>query len=1218
MDGVGQRQSYALTYNGLVKRTHFNAEVLSRAKAARELHKQMGHPSDLALGNALDHGAYPELNITSRDLIAANDYYGACNACLEGKMTDEEPEPAAPVAMVRNPMFPGEGGKEDWRETLRNNKRNMEIYKRDKCHAWAYIMQHIDESIEDKLVVMNDYDIHYTNHNVLFLWNSCREIATGVGAQSAGVVLSRAFKLALVNDGWSNYFKEVKDARRAFDRLEIPAEQLKSVLWNAIFMIGMSAEGNTILRTELDNVMSQPVWPDMDLLIGRWTIMLTAKDTMVSTVSHGAIQAYATSNSGPRRKPVHKSTRCINCGKPGHMYSDCEEPMSTCGKCSGTHHTSMHEQVQSLRRSREERLAKAKLNQKDAVKPSPKDKINQMALKVQTHDGIDADDTEALQYEALVVLEEAMKSEEETYPEFVDEDGYGTDIVIGGVELGEDKVLPLLTELDETAEPITEEEVGRAMKALRTVDNEDDDQVIFDTGCTAHILKSAEGLFDVRKAPMGSSVKGVGGAAEITHIGKMLGIGRIFVAPNGANLISISQLANGGASFRGDSSELVVEDKHGKEMFRAKSTKSHKGLYVMGGDEFRNACAKISEDTKAYFSDFVDGSGQRQSYVLTYNGLVKRTHFNADVLCRAKSARELHKQMGHPSDLALGNALDHGAYPELNLTSRDLIAANDYYGACNACLEGKMTGDPENPTDREPVREIGEYISVDLLPAKAATLGGNMHLLISKDRLSSYAMCVPMKTKETESVLSALDFIKNFYKSHGHEVKKFVFDNEAVFRSVKRSVDYAVCVYTPTDLHNKHVERLVREVKEKWRCMKADLPYLLPDWLYFEGLIAACESINCVPNRQTGPNRTAVEMVTGRRPYVRPFKFGQAGLCHSKRPDSPDLRAEWCIFLTQDLFSPSNLRVYLPNSRAIVSRRKFRATEGYPDSWNYEKRSVKLPIPREEEGNPSSATRIEDKKEDERIETALDKHMEKERPKLDDAQVNRMVLRSHSKAMIEGELVHGKVEARQEEKAFNIVPSDRDFQEYMPAKLPFYCHDRAAEEHEYPYELFTHQSYCILVNANRMSVRRALEQQDEHKKAASKVAIKAEIKQLMDVKAFQPVRPSALSEQTRKKIIPSHMFLKEKLLANGEFDKMKARLVAGGNYVDPRSVGETNAPTFNPFTVFFMLNVAAEYSLDLLTADIKGAYLIPDIVEGTSPDVHVWIEKSLSEMFVEM
>ncbi len=76
----------------------------------------------------------------------------------------------------------------------------------------------------------------------------------------------------------------------------------------------------------------------------------------------------------------------------------------------------MHEQVQSLRRSREERLAKAKLNQKGTNRPSPKEKINQMALKVQAHDGMDADDAEAIQFEALVALEEAMKNEEETYP----------------------------------------------------------------------------------------------------------------------------------------------------------------------------------------------------------------------------------------------------------------------------------------------------------------------------------------------------------------------------------------------------------------------------------------------------------------------------------------------------------------------------------------------------------------------------------------------------------------------------------------------------------------------------------------------------------------------------------------------------------------------------------------------------------------------------------
>jgi hypothetical protein len=47
--------------------------------------------------------------------------------------------------------------------------------------------------------------------------------------------------------------------------------------------------------------------------------MLTAKDTMTASVTHGAVQANGAKNNVPKRKPVHKSTKCINCGKPGHM-----------------------------------------------------------------------------------------------------------------------------------------------------------------------------------------------------------------------------------------------------------------------------------------------------------------------------------------------------------------------------------------------------------------------------------------------------------------------------------------------------------------------------------------------------------------------------------------------------------------------------------------------------------------------------------------------------------------------------------------------------------------------------------------------------------------------------------------------------------------------------------------------------------------------------------
>jgi hypothetical protein len=54
----------------------------------------------------------------------------------------------------------------------------------------------------------------------------------------------------------------------------------------------------------------------------------------------------------------------------------------------------------------------------------------------------------------------------------------------------------------------------------------------------------------------------------------------------------------------------------------------------------------------------------------------------------------------------------------------------------------------------------------------------------------------------------------------------------------------------------------------------------------------------------------------------------------------------------------------------------------------------------------------------------------------------------------------------------------------------------------------------------------------------------------------------AHSEQ-KMRLIRCHMFLKEKYLSTGVFDKLKARLVAGGNMQDRSNYGKSDftAPT---------------------------------------------------------
>ncbi len=63
----------------------------------------------------------------------------------------------------------------------------------------------------------------------------------------------------------------------------------------------------------------------------------------------------------------------------------------------------------------------------------------------------------------------------------------------------------------------------------------------------------------------------------------------------------------------------------------------------------------------------------------------------------------------------------------------------------------------------------------------------------------------------------------------------------------------------------------------------------------------------------------------------------------------------------------------------------------------------------------------------------------------------------------------------------------------------------------------------------------------------ARTAIVAERKQMLRLKVWHPVRYSDLSAAARKAILRTTMFLKEKFTADGLFEKLKPRLVAGGD-----------------------------------------------------------------------
>ena len=88
-----------------------------------------------------------------------------------------------------------------------------------------------------------------------------------------------------------------------------------------------------------------------------------------------------------------------------------------------------------------------------------------------------------------------------------------------------------------------------------------------------------------------------------------------------------------------------------------------------------------------------------------------------------------------------------------------------------------------------------------------------------------------------------------------------------------------------------------------------------------------------------------------------------------------------------------------------------------------------------------------------------------------------------------------------------------------------------------------------------------------------------------------PIRKRDLSFQQLKSVIRSSMFLKEKYLSTGEFEKLKARIVAGGDQQDKSLYEDVTSPTAATAAVFMVTAIAAKERRHVATVDIGGAFL---------------------------
>ena len=131
-------------------------------------------------------------------------------------------------------------------------------------------------------------------------------------------------------------------------------------------------------------------------------------------------------------------------------------------------------------------------------------------------------------------------------------------------------------------------------------------------------------------------------------------------------------------------------------------------------------------------------------------------------------------------------------------------------------------------------------------------------------------------------------------------------------------------------------------------------------------------------------------------------------------------------------------------------------------------------------------------------------------------------------------------------------------------------------------------------------------------------SITSKLKQMCDKNVWEGVTYESLTPQQKRTIIPSSMFLKEKYTADGMFEKLKSRLVAGGHLQDRDVYDNSASPTASTSSVFILTAIAARQNRAVATVDFLGAFLNSDMPLTGDHVVYMRLNKQLTAALIKI
>ena len=351
--------------------------------------------------------------------------------------------------------------------------------------------------------------------------------------------------------------------------------------------------------------------------------------------------------------------------------------------------------------------------------------------------------------------------------------------------------------------------------------------ILLDNQSTVNIFYNKDLLQDVKTTHRCMRVRCNAGWSVTNMIGRLPGYpGEVWYNPQGiANILSLAD-AEKHYRVRYDSHHekaFIVEKPDGSE-WRFKQTPN--GLYYL------DTAPSVDQDDPPDVDDTM----------LVNTVADKQSKYTARAYRQAVLARKIQKMVGYPSTRDFMKIIDQHLLPNCPITRSDIAAAEDIFGPAVSSLKGKTMrrGEPHVPSDISPIPRDILLLYRELTLCVDIMYVNKLPFLVTLSRAVKFGTIEFLNNRREDTIGQCIKNVMRLYGSRGFLVTMTHADGEfEVLRSTLAAAGSGLNVCSH-DEHVPEVERYIRTIKERARCLYNSVPFTRFPVLMIKEMVTAC------------------------------------------------------------------------------------------------------------------------------------------------------------------------------------------------------------------------------------------------------------------------------------------------------------------------------------------------------------------------------------------